>query len=163
MTLNSNRCWCRTIMPPLCLVSIFTFISIIIFHQELFIQCFSLEIPTEVSPRNGMFSTKPKNCYNKTSIRNIFYIKIQKTASTSLKSSLLNYGMKKNLQICMDSLDLHHLNFPYPIDPVRLTKPYFGRCELIADELMFDEISGKFVKNLEGDSGVYKFFKKKQG
>lgn len=83
-----------------------------------------------------------KECMNKTASKSIFYVKIQKTGSTSLKSSLFNYGMKYKLRICVDSTDIHHMNFPYSIDPLKLTKPLNGRCDIIADELIYNNKQG---------------------
>lgn len=81
-----------------------------------------------------------KHCLpNKTSI---FYIKIQKTASSTIKSMLLNYGLKREMRVCVDSTDIYHMNFPYAIDKSKLTKPYNAKCEMIADELIFNKKQG---------------------
>ncbi|XP_066936296.1 galactosylceramide sulfotransferase-like [Clytia hemisphaerica] len=69
----------------------------------------------------------------------IFYIKIQKTGSSTIKSMLLNYGLKKKMKICMDNTDLHHMNFPYQIDESKLVKKPNEKCQLVADELIFHE------------------------
>lgn len=81
-------------------------------------------------------------CKNKTVRKSLFYIKIQKTGSTTLKSSLYNYGLKHNLRICVDATDIHHMNFPYSIDMRKLTKTSSKPCDLIADELVYNKEQG---------------------
>ena len=90
------------------------------------------------------FLKSPNVCIrnNKTSV---FYIKIQKTGSTTIKSMLLNYALKNGKTICMDNMDLYHMNFPYPIDESKLTKLYNGKCQVVADELIFDKHKGNII------------------
>ena len=72
----------------------------------------------------------------------IFYIKVHKTGSTTLRSILLLYGRKYNLTICMDVIDLWGLNFPYDIDNVKLTKLHEEKCEIVAEELVYVQEKG---------------------
>ena len=77
--------------------------------------------------------------------RSVFYIKVHKTASTTLRSMLLVYGREYNLTICMDSTDLWGLNWPYQVDVDKLTKLKEQRCELIAEELIYSPQIGKIL------------------
>ena len=70
--------------------------------------------------------------------KHIFYVKVHKTGSTSLRSIFLLYGRKYNLTICMDSVDMWGLNWPYNIDPLRMTKPLGAKCDIVAEELVYD-------------------------
>ena len=75
--------------------------------------------------------------YNAEPRKSIFYIKVQKTGSTTIRSTLLSYGRYHNLTICMDSMNLWGLNWPYEIDGVRLTKHFTAKCDIIAEELVY--------------------------
>ena len=76
--------------------------------------------------------------------RSIIYVKVQKTGSTTLRSTLLVYGRHYDLNICFDSTNLWGLNWPYPVDELKLTKLYEEKCELIAEEFVFDPRLGCF-------------------
>ena len=75
--------------------------------------------------------------YNAEPRKSIFYIKVQKTGSTTIRSTLLSYGRYHNLTICMDSMNLWGLNWPYEIDGVRLTKQFTEKCDIVAEELVY--------------------------
>ena len=76
--------------------------------------------------------------------QSIFYIKIQKTGSTTVKSMLFNYALKHKMRICLDNTDIHHMNFPYRLDESKLIRFPDEPCEMIADELVFDKSQGSF-------------------
>ncbi|XP_065674818.1 galactose-3-O-sulfotransferase 2 [Hydra vulgaris] len=72
--------------------------------------------------------------------RSIIYVKVQKTGSTTLRSTLLIYGKQYKLNICFDSTNLWGLNWPNAVEELKLTKVYNEKCDLIADELIFDPV-----------------------
>lgn len=74
--------------------------------------------------------------------RSIFYVKVHKSASTTLRSMLLVYGREYNLTICMDSMNKWGLNWPYRVDEERLTKQKEERCQVIAEELIYSPAIG---------------------
>lgn len=80
--------------------------------------------------------------------KSIFYIKVHKTGSTTLRSTLLIYGRQYNLTICMDSTNLWGLNWPYQVDNGRLTKPHKERCQIVAEELVYSPAIGKTFLSL---------------
>ena len=92
-----------------------------------------------------LFHKNPSYIQNSTCAhkkQSIFYIKIQKTGSTTVKSMLLNYALKHKMRICLDNTDIHHMNFPYRLDESKLIKFPDEPCEMIADELLFDKSQG---------------------
>ncbi|XP_065664881.1 galactose-3-O-sulfotransferase 2-like [Hydra vulgaris] len=70
----------------------------------------------------------------------ILYLKVQKTGSTTLRSTLLVYGKRYNLSICFDATNLWGLNWPYAVDELKLTKLHNKKCDLIAEEFIFDPV-----------------------
>ena len=93
---------------------------------------------------------KSKVCdINSKARSSIFYIKIHKTGSTALRSTLLTYGRRYNLTICMDATDLWGLNWPYEIDNVRLTKLHEEKCEIVAEELVYNKEKGMGLLKFE--------------
>jgi len=87
---------------------------------------------------------KQINCGTKTKPhRSIFYVKVHKSASTTLRSMLLVYGREYNLTICMDSMNKWGLNWPYRVDEDRLTKLKEERCQIVAEELIYSPEIGK--------------------
>ena len=101
--------------------------------------------------RLALFDKNPSfiqnsTCYHKN--QSIFYIKIQKTGSTTVKSMLLNYAAKHGMRICLDNTDIHHMNFPYRLDESKLIRFPDEPCEIIADELVFKKSQGTFAFSL---------------
>lgn len=72
-------------------------------------------------------------------VTSIVYLKTHKTGSTSWKSVFLFYGEKRNLTICMDSVNKWQLNWPYRIHIERIIKPHYEKCNILADEMVYDE------------------------
>lgn len=94
----------------------------------------------------ALFHQKPSFIKNQTcqfKKKSIFYIKIQKTGSSTVKSMLYNYASKHDMKICLDHTDVHHMNFPYRLDESKLVK-LSGKhqCEMVADELVLDKPQG---------------------
>jgi len=120
------------------------FVSIIIAIGYVFLSKEPVKRLLRETQEDGLYRERPsflkKHChaYN----TSIFYIKVQKTGSSSIKSMLLNYALKREMRICLDNTDLYHMNFPYDIDESKLTKPRGVKCEMIADELIFNKKKG---------------------
>ena len=81
---------------------------------------------------------KVGSCSENSPRKSIFYVKVHKTGSTTLRSVLLVYGRKYNLTICMDANDLWGLNWPDLINVERLTKHRLKKCDIVAEEVMFN-------------------------
>ena len=90
---------------------------------------------------------KDQNCNQnkvnkRTNRRTIFSIKIQKTGSSTLRASLWFYAQAHNLSICVDMRDMYSLNWPYEIDVRRVIKLPEEKCELIAEEMIYNKDKG---------------------
>lgn len=129
----------KSLLVALTVLALFSFL-LINFHRDKITMT-----PTHDTACSGI--KKPVCDVNSKPRKSIFYIKIHKTGSTTLRSTILQYGRTYNLTICMDATDMWGLNWPHNIDEIRLTKTREEKCEIVAEELVYRREIGKTILN----------------
>lgn len=129
----------KPLLVALTVLALFSFLPINFHHNK------NTSTLTHDTACSGI--KKPVCDVNSKPRKSIFYIKIHKTGSTTLRSTILQYGRTYNLTICMDATDKWGLNWPHKIDQIRLTKTREEKCEIVAEELVYRRETGKTILN----------------